>query len=113
MLLFKDVPKPEVGPGQILVKVRCCSICGSDTEKYKHDPDPGPAKWAMDDSYRKAFGEPVYTTLGHQISGDVAETGAGVTSCKVGDRVGIAGLGGYAEYVVDLYAGMEDEPLFM
>jgi threonine dehydrogenase-like Zn-dependent dehydrogenase len=97
--VIKDVPKPEVGPGQTLVKVRYCSICGSDVHLYKYDKVVGVDPLA--DSFRKAFGIPIHSVIGHQISGDVVETGEGVTYCKVGDRVALQGPGeGYAEYVV-------------
>ncbi len=97
--VIRDVPKPEVGPGQVLVKVRCCSICGSDVHVYKYDPVPG--EDPLNDSFSKVFGMPIQSTVGHQISGDVVETGEGVMSCKVGDRVPSLGPGGgYAEYVV-------------
>ena len=38
--MIRDMPKPEVGPGLIPVKVRYCSICGSDVHTYKDNNIP-------------------------------------------------------------------------
>lgn len=35
-LRVEDVPVPEIGPREILVKVHSCSICGTDVRTYKH-----------------------------------------------------------------------------
>ena len=101
--VIRDMPKPEVGPGLILVKVRYCSICGSDVHIYKYNKVPGADPLA--DSFSKVMGIPIHAVIGHQISGDVVETGEGVTCCKVGDRVALQGPGeGYAEYVLHQWA---------
>ena len=63
-----DLPKPKIGPGEILVKVRSSGICGSDVMEW----------------YRKPKAPLV---LGHEIAAEVAEVGAGVDQVKVGDRV--------------------------
>lgn len=63
-----DVPKPKIGPGEILVKVRASGICGSDVMEW----------------YRKPKAPLV---LGHEIVAEVVEIGAGADRVKVGDRV--------------------------
>src|SRR2546428_12193517 len=63
-----DIPKPRIGPGEILVKVRSSGICGSDVMEW----------------YRRPRAPLV---LGHEIAAEVVEVGAGVDRVKVGDRV--------------------------
>jgi len=63
-----DLPKPQVGPGEILVKVRASGICGSDVMEW----------------YRKPKAPLV---LGHEIAAEVVELGKGVDRMQVGDRV--------------------------
>ncbi len=65
---LEEMPKPETGPGELLVKVRACGICGSDVMEW----------------YRVKSAPRV---LGHELSGDIVEVGKGVTDFKVGDRV--------------------------
>ncbi len=66
-----DVPKPDPGPGEVLVRVRACGICGSDVHGY-------------DGSTGRRI-PPVI--MGHEASGVVAATGAGVRDFHEGDRV--------------------------
>lgn len=66
-----DLPTPIPGPGEILVRVRAAGICHSDAH-YR----------AGRSASLKA---PV--TLGHEVAGEVAALGAGVTTHAVGDRV--------------------------
>ncbi len=72
-LVLKEVPKPQVIPGSILVKVKSCAICGSDVRivNYGNSRVKTPA------------------ILGHEASGEVVEVGEGITRFKVGDRVAI------------------------
>lgn len=70
-LSLTDVPMPEIGPEDVLVKVRACGICGSDIHGY-------------DGSTGRRIPPLV---MGHEASGDIAEVGANVKSWKVGDRV--------------------------
>jgi len=65
----KDVPLPEVGDGDVLVKMRACGLCGSDLEKvYGH------------------YGV-VSKRLGHEPAGEIVTVGKNVKDLKVGDRV--------------------------
>ncbi|HEC40261.1 hypothetical protein LCGC14_0793930 [marine sediment metagenome] len=68
------VPKPVIGPEEILVKVKESGICGSDVLEY----------------YRFAKMKKLDVDsliLGHEIAGDIVEKGETVTHLKVGDRV--------------------------
>jgi (R,R)-butanediol dehydrogenase/meso-butanediol dehydrogenase/diacetyl reductase len=106
-LAIEDLSDPAPGPGEVVIRVRCCGICGSDlhmTEDRTFGPKPG-------------------TVLGHEFSGEVAAIGTGVHRLAIGDHVAVSPLrscgvcescragqpawcremrlqgGGYAEYV--------------
>ena len=65
---LEEVPTPEIGPGEMLVRVEACGLCGSDLmEWYVQEKAP--------------------TVLGHEPTGVVAEIGQGVGGFMVGDRV--------------------------
>jgi L-iditol 2-dehydrogenase len=64
----EDIPVPRIGPGELLVQVKACGLCGSDL-----------VDWYVE---KKAP-----TVLGHEIVGEVAEVATGVTEFEVGDRV--------------------------
>lgn len=66
---IEPIPVPEIGAGELLVRVECCGICHTDLKKIEHDLLPPPR---------------VY---GHEIAGVVEETGPGVTGLAPGDRV--------------------------
>ena len=70
-IAVEDVPIPEPGPGEVLVKVAFCGICHSDLSLIN---GTFPAQ------------RPV-VTQGHEASGTIAELGAGVTGWAEGDRV--------------------------
>jgi len=71
-LKIDTIPIPEPGPGDVLVDVKACGICGSDIHILYEGVTPTP-----------------YTpiTLGHEPSGVIAEIGSEVDGWKVGDRV--------------------------
>ena len=69
---FVDIPQPKAGPGQVLVKVAYCGICGTDVHAYSME---GIFRWEL--------------ILGHEGVGYVEEVGKGVDCVKVGDRVAI------------------------
>lgn len=71
---LREVPIPEIGRDEMLVKVHAASICGSDLHIYHWDP------WAA-----SRMSPPV--VIGHEFSGEVVEVGDEVESFKVGDRV--------------------------
>lgn len=65
---IEEVPVPEIGPGELLVRVEACGICHTDLKKVEHNLLPPPR------------------IFGHETAGVVAKTGGG-TEFKVGDRV--------------------------
>lgn len=67
-----DVPKPEAGPGEILVRVAACGVCHTDLHYIDHGTP--------------TFKKPPLI-LGHEASGTVEELGPGVTQWKKGERV--------------------------
>ncbi|GGA55710.1 L-threonine 3-dehydrogenase [Pelagibacterium lentulum] len=73
-LWMQDVPVPQIGPDDVLVKVAKTGICGTDLHIYKWD------QWAQG-------AVPVPMTVGHEYSGTIAELGTNVTHLKVGQRV--------------------------
>lgn len=73
-LWMENVPVPEIGPDDVLVKVTRTGICGTDLHIYKWD------QWAQG-------AVPVPMTIGHEYSGTIAELGANVTHLKLGQRV--------------------------
>ncbi len=72
-IIFQEVPTPKPGDGQVLVKIKDIGICGSDIHVY-HGKHPFT-------SY------PV--TQGHEVSGEIAELGAGVSGFAMGQKVTI------------------------
>ena len=68
-LRVEERPMPKAGPGQMVVKIDYCGVCGTDIEAYRH-----------------GIVKPVIV-LGHENVGTVYEVGEGVTKYKVGDKV--------------------------
>ena len=66
LLAVEDVEAPKPAPGELVLAVRDCGICGSDLHAVKSMP-PG-------------------TIFGHEFSGEVAAVGDGVSDWKVGDH---------------------------
>jgi L-iditol 2-dehydrogenase len=66
-----DVSEPIPGPGEVLIRIAGCGICGSDVHGY-------------DGSSGRRI-PPII--MGHEAAGRIAETGAGVTHFRIGDRV--------------------------
>ena len=73
-LRLDEVERPVPGPGDVLVRVRNCGICGSDLHWF-HDQMMIPS-----------------VCPGHEIAGEVAEVGAGVTALAPGDPVAVEGI---------------------
>ncbi|MEU6854498.1 NAD(P)-dependent alcohol dehydrogenase [Actinacidiphila alni] len=71
------VPRPEPGPGQVLLKVTAAGVCHSDIAVMS---------WPAD-----AFPYPLPLTLGHEGAGTVAALGDGVTGLDIGDPVAVYG----------------------
>ncbi|WP_456618323.1 alcohol dehydrogenase AdhP [Bradyrhizobium sp. P5_C12] len=76
-LVIEDVPVPQPGPGEVLVKVKACGVCHTDLHAASGD-------WPV---------KPVPPFIpGHEVAGIVAALGLGVKNLKVGDAVGVAWL---------------------
>jgi L-iditol 2-dehydrogenase len=70
-LVYEDVPRPELAPDEVLVKVEACGICGSDVHGL--DGSTGRRQPPL--------------IMGHEASGVVAEAGPAVVGWAPGDRV--------------------------
>ncbi|HEU5099272.1 MAG TPA: alcohol dehydrogenase catalytic domain-containing protein, partial [Roseiflexaceae bacterium] len=71
-MTIAELPRPEPGPGELLVQVRACGVCGTDLLKL-YSPD---------------VAKPIQ--LGHEVVGVVAAAGAGVTGWDAGQRLALA-----------------------
>ena len=69
-----DLPVPDVGPMDVLIRISRTAICGTDLHIWKWDP------WAQ-----KTIPTPM--TVGHEYCGYVEKTGSGVTDLLPGDYV--------------------------
>jgi len=65
----ETVPVPEIGRGEMLIRVHSCGVCGTDLKKISTGSHSAPR------------------IFGHETSGVVAAVGEGVTRCAPGDRV--------------------------
>ena len=72
-LQMQEIPIPEIGERDILVKVKAAGICHSDAH-YRAGISPV---------------RPIPLTLGHEVAGIVEKIGAQVSSVKIGDRVAL------------------------
>jgi threonine 3-dehydrogenase len=75
---MQDIPLPEVGHNDVLIKVGHSAICGTDIHIYQWD------EWA-----RSAV--PVPLAIGHEFSGEIVECGSEVRGFEPGDRVSAEG----------------------
>jgi L-iditol 2-dehydrogenase len=66
---LETVPVPEIGAGELLVKIATCGICGTDLKKIHMGSHSAPR------------------IFGHEMGGTVVRVGEGVTNFKLGDRV--------------------------
>jgi len=128
-MAYEDVPVPEIGPDEVLVRVKACGICGSDIAYY----------YGMSSLETPTGKGPL--VLGHEYTGEVVEVGAipkGLGLFKPGDRVvldpvqycnacdvcyrgqtnlcenksvlGVSTDGGFAEYSKSKYTGVHPLP---
>jgi len=77
-----DIPEPTAGPGQVVLRVGSCGICGTDLEEFRHGPVLIPT-----DEPHPLTGQAAPLTLGHEFWGTVVEVGRDVTGLRHGDRV--------------------------
>jgi 2-desacetyl-2-hydroxyethyl bacteriochlorophyllide A dehydrogenase len=83
---LRDVPTPDPGPGQVLVELEGCGVCGSDLPVWQGRP------WF---DYPRETGAP-----GHEGWGRVAAVGEGVRDLAVGTRVAALSFHADAEFDV-------------
>jgi len=74
---LREVPVPEPGPGQVLIKIGGAGACHSDLHILEAPPQPGPAQAPF--------------TLGHENAGWVEKMGPGATGFAQGDPVIVYG----------------------
>jgi L-iditol 2-dehydrogenase len=65
----ETIPVPEIGAGEVLVKIHTCGICGTDLKKIHTGSHDAPR------------------VFGHEMSGTIVRVGEGVSGFAVGDRV--------------------------
>ncbi len=73
-LVMQDVPEPEPGPDDVLIRVRKTGICGTDLHIWSWD------EWA-------ARTVPTPLVVGHEFAGEVVALGRDVTDLRIGQRV--------------------------
>jgi threonine 3-dehydrogenase len=73
-LWMEDVPVPEIGPNDVLIRIHKSAICGTDMHIWNWDP------WSQ-----KTIPVPMH--VGHEYVGRIVEVGSEVEGYKVGDRV--------------------------
>ena len=71
---LQDVPVPEIGHNDVLIKIKKTAICGTDIHIYNWD------EWAQ-----KTIKVPM--TIGHEFVGEIAALGSEVVGLKIGQRV--------------------------
>jgi len=71
---LRDVERPSPAVGEVIVRVRCCGICGSDLHWFHGGFPPPPV------------------CPGHEIAGEIADVGSGVVGVRSGDRVAVEPL---------------------
>jgi putative PIG3 family NAD(P)H quinone oxidoreductase len=86
VLRLGEAPRPESGPGQVLIRIAATSVNRADLQQRAGNYPPPPGESEI---------------LGLEVAGVIEELGEGVTEWRVGDRVmTLVGGGGYAEYAV-------------
>lgn len=76
----KDIPVPEIGPDDVLLRIGACGVCGSDLHALETDAEGY-------STYAAHLRLPVVT--GHEYSGEAVEIGKNVKSVREGDLVAV------------------------
>jgi len=99
VMKFERVPRPEPGPGEVLVKVEAAGV----------GPWDG---WIR--AGKSALPQPIPLTLGSDLSGEIVAMGAGVSELRLGDPVyGVTNprfIGAYAEYALASAGMVSNKP---
>ncbi len=75
---IQNIPIPECGPGEVLIRVRSAALCGTDLHIL------GWNRWAQNAGIKLPF------ILGHECCGDIVATGDRTTTdLKVGDKIAV------------------------
>ncbi len=77
---IKDIPSPDPGDDEVLIRIKTCGICGSDTHLYETDGDG----YIIFSGLTK-----LPCIIGHEFSGIVEKAGSNVRDLKKGDRVAV------------------------
>lgn len=75
-LRVEEIPVPKIGPGELLIKVLSASICGTDLRIFHGN--------------HRMYGPGTVRIPGHEVVGNIAEVGEGLTGFRVGERMFIA-----------------------
>jgi alcohol dehydrogenase, propanol-preferring len=99
LLQYRELPVPEPGPGQVLVKVHACGVCRTDLHVVDGElPKPK-----------------LPIIPGHEIVGSIVRKGADVESLEIGERIGIPWVGstcGQCRFCREERENLCDRPLF-
>lgn len=97
-LVLDELPRPEPGEGEVLIRVSCCGVCHTELDEIEGRTPP-------------TF---LPMIPGHQVVGKVIEVGSGIKKLKLGDRVGVAWIYWACGQCSYCKAGMENLcPQFM
>ncbi|KAI0838336.1 alcohol dehydrogenase GroES domain protein [Hypoxylon sp. FL0890] len=90
---YVDVPKPEPGPGDVLIRMKAAGLCRSDLDMVDSKPGSAPYANSLDPGY----------ILGHENAGYVEKVGDAVTDLKIGEAVVVHHMRhcGNCEYCTD------------
>ncbi|MBV7336291.1 zinc-binding dehydrogenase [Chloroflexi bacterium TSY] len=91
---FQNLPKPDPGPGEVLIDVKAVGICGSDVHGYTGSTGRRTPPMVM----------------GHEFGGMVAGLGEGVSSAQIGDAVVVSPLFPYSGQGARRVLGVMDTP---
>lgn len=73
-MILTEVPTPSAAPGELVLRVRMATICGTDIRIFRG---------------KKTRGVRFPSVIGHEFAGEVVEVGEGVQGFNVGDRVSV------------------------
>jgi propanol-preferring alcohol dehydrogenase len=91
-LVLRRMPKPEIGPGDLLVRVSACGVCHTELDIIEGRTPP-PA---------------LPVILGHQVVGTVTDVGQQVGRYRPGDRVGAAWINSACGQCAECLSGYEN-----
>jgi propanol-preferring alcohol dehydrogenase len=91
-LLLRELPRPEAGPGELLLRVAACGVCRTDLQIAEGD----------------LVARRLPIVPGHQIVGRVEALGGGVSDWTPGERAGVTWLAGTCGRCAHCLAGREN-----